>query len=69
MLLTDKCADLLLQFLPKQKAQASLQHIDAARQIVEASLPRFVVGMIRQHLVPYLERMSFIRQERVAARC
>jgi hypothetical protein len=65
MLLTDQCADLLLQFFPKQKARESLQRLDAAREIVEASLPRFVVGWVRKHLVPHSERLSLLSGKNV----
>ncbi len=65
LLLNERCADLLLQFFPKQRAQETLQQIDAARQIVEASLPRFVVGEVRRHLVPYSERLSLLSGKNV----
>jgi hypothetical protein len=65
MLLSDQCADLLLQFFPKQKARESLQHLDAAREVIEASLPRFVVGFVRKHLVPYSDRLSLLSGKNV----
>ncbi|OKO76370.1 restriction endonuclease [Bradyrhizobium sp. NAS96.2] len=58
MLLSDQFADLLRQFFPKQNAQNAVRELDAARQKVEASVPRQVVGAIRRHLVPHSERYA-----------
>jgi hypothetical protein len=65
MLLTPQFADLLLQFFPRQRTRDAVQQLDAARQVVEASLPRFVIGLLRQHLMSYAERMSLVTGENV----
>jgi hypothetical protein len=49
---------LLRQFFPKQMARNAAMEIDAAREKIEAALPRQVVGAIRRHLVPYAERVA-----------
>ncbi|MGM4998296.1 restriction endonuclease [Tardiphaga sp. 538_B7_N1_4] len=58
MLLSDPFADLLRQFFPKEQAKNAAIAIDAARQRIEASVPRVVVGALRAHLVPYAERLK-----------
>lgn len=58
MLLSNEFADLLRQFFPKQQAKNAAIEIDAAREKIEASVPRVVVGALRRHLVPYKERMN-----------
>lgn len=60
MLMERECADLLLQFFPKQAARASIHKVDAAREIIEASVPRFVSGRIRECLVPYPDRLALL---------
>lgn len=57
-LLSDQFADLLRQFFPKQRAQSAAIELDAAREKIEASVPRVVVGALRTHLVPYLDRVK-----------
>ena len=49
-----------MQFFPKQKARNSIQQIDAARQIIETSLPRFVAGQVRRCLLPHRERYALL---------
>jgi hypothetical protein len=58
MLLSDQFADLLRQFFPQQRARNAAMEIDAAREKIEASVPRQVVGALRRHLVPYVERVA-----------
>lgn len=58
MLLSNQFADLLRQFFPQQRARAAAMEIDAAREKIEASVPRQVVGALRRHLVPYAERVA-----------
>jgi hypothetical protein len=58
MLLSDQFADLLRQFFPQQNARNAAIEIDAAREKVEASVPRQVVGALRRHLVPYPQRYA-----------
>lgn len=65
MLLTAPFADLLLQFFPKQQRRDSVEQLDAARQVIEASLPRFTVGFVRQHLMSYNERLSLLSGDKV----
>jgi hypothetical protein len=58
MLLSDQFADLLRQFFPQQSARNAAIEIDAAREKIEASVPRQVVGALRRYLVPYRERYA-----------
>jgi hypothetical protein len=58
MLLSDPFADLLRQFFPKERAKNAAIEIDAARERIETSVPRVVVGALRGHLVPYFERVK-----------
>lgn len=58
MLLSDSFADLLRQFFPKEQAKNAAIAIDAARERIETSVPRVVVGALRSHLVPYSERVK-----------
>ena len=61
MLLSDPFADLLRQFFPKERAKNAAIEIDAARERIETSVPRVVVGALRGHLVPYFERVKSLR--------
>jgi restriction endonuclease len=56
MLLSDQCANLLLQFFPEHQRRDAVAKLDAAREVIEAQLPRFIVGQVRTHLVPQTER-------------
>lgn len=58
ILLSDQFADLLRQFFPKQSARSAALEIDAAREKIEASVPRQVVGALRSYLVPFPERVA-----------
>jgi hypothetical protein len=60
MLLSDQCADLLMQFFPDHQRQEAVATLDAAREVVEASLPRFVAGLVRERLVPCTERLTLL---------
>ncbi|CAA2161118.1 hypothetical protein MBRA_06278 [Methylobacterium brachiatum] len=61
----DRFAALRKQFFPLQTARANMTTIDAAREIIEASLPRVASGSIRRHLVPYNERFAQLDGARV----
>jgi Restriction endonuclease len=65
LLLRDEFADLFLQFLPKQKARESVQKLDAAREVIESAVPRFVSGYIRERLVSHYERASELAGSKV----
>lgn len=58
MLLSDPFADLLRHFFPQEQAKNAAIAIDAARERIETSVPRVVVGALRGHLVPYSERVK-----------
>jgi hypothetical protein len=60
LLLSGPCADLLLQFFPDHKRREAVAKLDAAREVVEASLPRFVAGQVRERLVPYADRLALL---------
>jgi hypothetical protein len=64
-LLEDRFSDLMLQFFPKQKARAVALTIDHAREIIEASVPRVVIGAIRHHLMRHAERYALLSGERI----
>jgi hypothetical protein len=55
----------MLQFFPKQKARAVALTIDHAREIIEASVPRVVIGAIRRHLMRHAERYALLSGERI----
>jgi hypothetical protein len=65
MLLSNHCADVLLQFFPEHHRQEAVAKLDGAREVVEASLPRFVAGYVRQHLVPATERRALLAGSKV----
>jgi Restriction endonuclease len=65
MLLSDQFADLLRQFFPRQSARNAAIEIDAAREKIEASVPRQVVGALRRHLVPHRDRYASLAGARV----
>jgi hypothetical protein len=65
MLLSDRCADLLLQYFPEHHRREAVARLDAAREVVEAHLPRFVVGQVRAHLVPRKEREALLSGSKV----
>jgi hypothetical protein len=56
---------LLLQFFPDHQRGEAVAQLDAAREVVEASLPRFVAGQVREHLVPYAERRALLSGSKV----
>jgi hypothetical protein len=58
LLLSTEFSDLFLQFFPKQKATEAVRTLDAARKVIEAAVPRFVSGYIRERLVSYSERAA-----------
>ena len=60
MLLSANCADLLLQFFPDHSRKEAVATLDAARKVVEASLPRFVAGQVRARLVAYEQRLELL---------
>jgi restriction endonuclease len=60
MLLSDECAGLLLQFFPEHHHREAVAKLDAARETVEAQLPRFIVGHLRMYLVSADERREFM---------
>jgi restriction endonuclease len=60
MLLSANCADLLLQFFPDHIRKEAVATLDAARKVVEASLPRFVAGQVRARLVAFDERLELL---------
>lgn len=64
-LLEDRFSDLMLQFFPKQKARAVALTIDHAREIIEASVPRVVVGAVRRHLMRHSERYALLSGEKI----
>jgi Restriction endonuclease len=64
-LLEDRFSDLMLQFFPRQKARAVALTIDHAREIIESSVPRVVIGAIRRHLVPHEERVALLSGEKI----
>jgi len=57
-LLSEQFSDLLLQFFPKQNARNAAHQIDAARERIETSLPRFVAGRVRSCLLPHKDRFD-----------
>jgi hypothetical protein len=59
-LLSSRCTDLLLQFFPDHQRREAVAKLDAAREVVEASLPRFIAGEVRECLVPYAERLALL---------
>jgi hypothetical protein len=65
MLLSSQCADLLLQFFPEHQRREAIAKLDAAREVVEAALPRFVVGEIRIRLVPEKERWELLSGSKI----
>lgn len=65
MLLSNQFADLLRQFFPRQNARNAAIEIDAAREKIEASVPRQIVGALRRHLVPYMDRVASLSGENV----
>jgi hypothetical protein len=56
MLLLPQCEDLVLQFFPEQKKKEAVARLEEARQIIEASVPRFISGKVRECLIPFSER-------------
>jgi hypothetical protein len=64
-LLEDRFSDLMLQFFPKQKARAVALTIDHARQIIQASVPRVVIGAVRRHLMRHAERYALLSGEKI----
>ncbi len=60
MLLSSEFTDLLLQFFPDHQRREAVSKLDAAREIVEAALPRFLAGRVRERLVPFKERYSLL---------
>jgi hypothetical protein len=65
LLLEERCSDLLTQFFPKFVGERRQLTIDAAREIVENSLPRFVAGAVRIRLVSYQDRLLQISGKEV----
>ena len=59
-LLSSRCTDLLLQFFPDHQRREAVAKLDAAREVVEASLPRFIAGEVRECLVPHAERLALL---------
>jgi hypothetical protein len=58
LLLSERFSDLLVQFFPKHNARNAVQQIDAARERIETSLPRFVAGKVRSCLISYADRYA-----------
>src|SRR5215468_703886 len=64
-LLSNRFSDLLTQFFPEHQRKEAVAKLDAAREVVEASLPRSAVGHVRMHLVPHAERKEFLSGSKV----
>jgi Restriction endonuclease len=60
MLLSDRFSHLLMQFFPEHHRREAVAKLDAARQVVEAALPRFIAGRVRESLIPYKERYDLL---------
>src|SRR5262249_33180995 len=60
MLLSSEFTDLLLQFFPDHQRREAAAKLDTAREVVEAALPRFLAGRVRERLVPFKERDSLL---------
>jgi Restriction endonuclease len=58
LLLSEQFSDLLVQFFPKHNARNAAQQIDAARERIESSLPRFVAGKVRSCLISHADRYA-----------
>jgi hypothetical protein len=65
MLLSSRFSDLLIQFFPEHQRREAVAKLDAAREVVEAALPRFVVGQVRTRLVPTKERWELLSGSKV----
>jgi len=65
MLLSDRFSDLLMQFFPEHQRREAVATLDAARNVVEAALPRFLAGQVRARLVPFKERFSLLSGSKV----
>jgi hypothetical protein len=65
LLLSEQFSDLLVQFFPKQNARNAVQQIDAARERIETSLPRFVAGRVRSCLISHTDRFDCLSGARV----
>jgi hypothetical protein len=65
VLLSDECTDLLVQFFPDYARKEAVARLEAAREVVEAHLPRFVVGQLRAHLVPKKDREALLSGDAV----
>jgi hypothetical protein len=60
MLLSSPLSDLLMQFFPEHQRREAVATLDAARKVIEAALPRFIAGRVRERLVPFKERYSLL---------
>jgi hypothetical protein len=65
MLFSNQCASLLLQFFPEHHRKEAVAKLDAAREVVEAHLPRFAIGQVRTHLLPFQEREELLSGSKV----
>lgn len=61
----ERFAALRQQFFPRHTARANMMTIDAAREIIETSLPRVAAGHVRRHLVSRSERLAQLDGARV----
>jgi Restriction endonuclease len=66
MLLSDRFSSLLMQFFPEHQRREAVAKLDAAREVVEAALPRFTAGRVREHLVRWEERYDLLSAVKVA---
>jgi hypothetical protein len=58
LLLSEEFSDLLVQFFPQHNARNAAQQLDAARERIESSLPRFVAGKVRSCLISHADRYA-----------
>lgn len=61
----ERFVSLRQQFFPRQMARANMMTIDAAREVIETSLPRVAAGHVRRHLVSRSERLAQLDGGRV----
>jgi hypothetical protein len=65
MLLSDRFSHLLMQFFPEHHRREAVAKLEAAREVVEVALPRFIAGRVREHLVPFKERYVLLSGNKV----